>query len=248
MLESNKPHFHSIWIGYSGPLKTLSFNSSKCKYMVVSRKKNPLVPYIPLQLFGNALERVDSYRYLGVLLTGDLSWSLQVESVCQKARRILGLLYRHFYGQASQESLKQLYLSLVRPHLDHACQVWDPYLAKDQNALERVQKFACKLITSRWDSSYEDLLKLLDLKPLQCRRAESKLGLMFKLVHGLCFFPNDSWSFRTSRNTRNSNSLQLLRPFARTNAYMHSFFPHTASNWNLLDNATVTVTSYKSSM
>ena len=84
----------------------LSFNSSKCKYMVVSRKKNPLVPYIPLQLFGNALERVDSYRYLGVLLTGDLSWSLQVESVCQKARRILGLLYRRFYGQASQESLK----------------------------------------------------------------------------------------------------------------------------------------------
>ena len=89
----------------------LSFNTSKCKYMIVSRKRNPPEPYVPLQLFGSPLERVDSYKYLGVLLTGDLSWSLQVESICQKARRVLGLLYRRFYGQTSQESLRQLYLS-----------------------------------------------------------------------------------------------------------------------------------------
>ena len=70
----------------------LNTSSSKCKYMVVSHKRAPLVPGIPLLLFGSALERVDSYEYLGMLLTGDLSWSLQVESVCQKARHILGLL------------------------------------------------------------------------------------------------------------------------------------------------------------
>ena len=59
----------------------LNFNSSKCKYMVVSHKRAPLVPDVSLLLFGSALERVDSYKYLGVLLTGDLSLSLQVESV-----------------------------------------------------------------------------------------------------------------------------------------------------------------------
>ena len=145
----------------------LDFNTSKCKYMVVSRKRDPPEPDVPLLLFGSALERVDSYKYLGVLLTGDLSWSLQVETVCQKARRILGLLYRRFYGRASQDSLKQLYLSLVRPHLEYACQVWDPHLSRDKNALEKVQSFACKLATSRWDSTYEELLSLLELKALQ---------------------------------------------------------------------------------
>ena len=70
--------------------------------------------------------------------------------------------------------MKQLYISLVRPHLEYACQVWDPHLSKDRNALEKVQKFACKLATSRWDSSYEELLNLLDLKPLQDRRVEPK--------------------------------------------------------------------------
>ena len=102
-----------------------------------------------------------------MVLTSDLSWSLQVESVCQKAQSILGLLYRRFYGRALQESLKHIYISLARPHLEYACQVWDPHLSKDRNALDKVQKFACKLATSRWDSSDEELLNLLDLKPLQ---------------------------------------------------------------------------------
>ena len=95
------------------------------------------------------------------------------------------MFYRRFYGQASQDSLKQLYLSLVRPHLEYASQVWDPHLAKDRNALEKVQKIMCKLATSKWNSSYEELLDLTDLKPLQDRRLESKLGLLFKLVHNL---------------------------------------------------------------
>ena len=225
----------------------LSFNTSKCKFMVISRKINPTLPDAPLQLFGTSLDQVDSYKYLGVLLTGNLSWSLQVESVCARARRVLGLLYRRFYGLASRESLKQLYLSHVRPHLEYACQVWDPHLARDKGALEKVQKFACKLATSKWDSSYEELLRLVDVQPLQDRRLELKLGILFKLVHNLCFFPEGSWSYHPNcRNSRNSHSLQLSRPLAHTNSYMYSFFPHTVSNWNMLDNKTVTCTSYKS--
>ena len=86
----------------------LDFNISKCKYMIISRKRNPLEPAAPLTLFGSALGRVDNYKYLGVLLTDNLSWSIQVKSVCQKARRVLGLLCRRFYSQASQDTLKQL--------------------------------------------------------------------------------------------------------------------------------------------
>ena len=161
----------------------------------------------------------------------------------------MGLLYRRFYGHASHESLKQLYLSLVRPHLEYACQVWDPHLSRDKNALEKVQSFACKLATSRWDSSYEELLRLLDLPLLQDGRLDSKLGLVFKLVHKLCFFPDNSLSFRTNnRSGRNSNTLQLSRPFARTNAYLYSFFLHTVANWNRLDNSTITAISFKSFM
>ena len=167
----------------------LSFNTSKSKYMIVSRKPDPPQPDCQLQLSGSLLERVERYKYLGVLIASDLSWSPQVVSVCSKACRVLGLLYTRFYGLASQDTLKHLSLSLVRPHMEYVCQVWDPYLTKDQKVLESVQKFACKLTTSKWDNSYDDLLYLMDLKPLSERRTELKLGLLFKIVHNLCFFP-----------------------------------------------------------
>ena len=46
----------------------LSFNISKCKYMTVTRKHKS-VSLLPLKLCGVILEKVDSYKYLGFLLT-----------------------------------------------------------------------------------------------------------------------------------------------------------------------------------
>jgi len=46
----------------------LTFSSSKCKYMLLSRKKNPLHPSA-LNLGSFTLDRVYLYKYLGLLLT-----------------------------------------------------------------------------------------------------------------------------------------------------------------------------------
>ena len=50
--------------------------------------------------------------------------------------------------------------------MEYACQVWDPHLVKDKKAIEDVQKFALKLVTLKWDSSYDELLQLAELKTL----------------------------------------------------------------------------------
>ena len=117
-----------------------------------------------------------------------MSCSPHISAVCAKARRILGLIYRRFYGSADRDTIKQLYISLVRPHLEYGSQVWDPHLARDKTSLENVQKFACRIASARWDAGYEDLLKLFELQPLQERRLHAKLGLLFKIVHKLCLF------------------------------------------------------------
>ena len=38
-----------------------------------------------------------------------------------------------------------IYQSLIRPHLEYACSVWDPHLKKDIERLEGVQKFGMKV-------------------------------------------------------------------------------------------------------
>ena len=92
-----------------------------------------------------------------------LSWGEHVQSVCSRARKILGLLYRRFYNNAPSHSLLQLYLSLVRPHLDYASAIWSPHTKKDIIMLENVQKFASRMATKFWDSGYEDLLEIVHL-------------------------------------------------------------------------------------
>ena len=75
------------------------------------------------------------YCTFQLLLTSDLSWSKHIEGICTKTKKILGLLYRQFYQRANQETLLQLYVSIVRPHMEYAAQVWDPHLKRDQDLL-----------------------------------------------------------------------------------------------------------------
>ena len=50
--------------------------------------------------------------------------------------------------------------------MEYARQVWDPHLMKDKKVIEDVLKFALK-VTSKWDSSYDELLEIAELKPLE---------------------------------------------------------------------------------
>ncbi len=214
--------------------------------MIVSRRRTSSTPSSPLLLEGHPLDRVEMLKYLGVLLSHDLTWGEHVQSTCSKARKILGLLYRRFYNNAPGTTLLQLYLSLVRPHLDYASAIRSPYLRKDKVALESVQKFVCRMATRSWDSSYQDLLELVDLPTLECRRLETRLCLLYKIIYNLCYFDNGVFALRTSHSHHVSTSQPCLNhPFARTN-YFYSFVPQTTSYWNNLDSSIVCASSFRS--
>ena len=91
----------------------LQMNPSKCKYMIVSKKHriNPSEGVL-LRFGGTTLGEVESFKYLGVLLHKHLTWSEHISSVCNKARQILGLIYRQLYNNSSPSTMKQLYFFL----------------------------------------------------------------------------------------------------------------------------------------
>ena len=147
----------------------LQFNVQKCKLMYVTRKtQSPFTPC--LRLHNQQLEVVSTYKYLGLLLSNDLSWSEHIKYLCSKARKILGLIYRRFYQFSSSESLLQMYISLVRPNVEYASQVWSPYRIGEVNSIESVQKFALRMCAKNWNAGYEQLLELFSLPDLQQRR------------------------------------------------------------------------------
>ena len=108
-----------------------------------------------MNLLGSEIERVDSIKYLGLTIKDNLSWSDHISKICSKARRLVGMLFRQFYNCADTPTIRTLYLTLIRPHLEYANQVWDPYLVKDCKLLEDVQKFACKVCLKSWNTTYD---------------------------------------------------------------------------------------------
>ena len=215
------------------------------KFMTISRRRAVSTPPTSLMLDGYPLDKVETFKYLGVLLSHDLSWGEHVQSTCTKAKKILGLLYRQFYNHAPGNTMLQLYLSLVRPHLDYAASIWSPYMKKDKTLLENVQKFALHMATRSWDISYQDLLELVDLPTLEHRRLEARLCLLYRIIYNLCYFDSSVFALSTFCSHRRFHPLFLehSHPFAHTNSYFYSFVPHTITLWNSLNPTTVTAPS-----
>ena len=148
------------------------------------------VPVPQLRPHNNLLERVLSYKYLGVIISDDLTWSTHINEISNKARKIVGLIYRQFYSWSSPQALLQLYISLVRPHLEYATQVWNPYHTRHINQLEKIQKFALKVCFKQWRLSYSELLELSTLPSLTKRRELLNLCYFYKLINNHFEFSN----------------------------------------------------------
>ena len=157
------------------------------------------------------------------------------------------MLYRRFYKWSSSRALLQLYLSFIRPHLEYAVQVWSPYLHKDMQKLELVQKFALKVCLKKWNCSYSELLRESGIPELSDRRKILSLLYLYKAANGLMTVPDGIIVPRLcDHNTRSSNRNTYIQPFARTNTYHHSFFPSIISLWNSLPKSVVSAPSVQS--
>jgi len=61
---------------------------------------------------------------------------------------------------------KAIYLTLVRSQLMYCTPIWHPYLLKDIQNIERIQRCATKFILTDYDSNYKTRLLTLKLLPL----------------------------------------------------------------------------------
>ena len=252
----------------------LTLNISKTKYMIISRSHSiasvlrcngtPLEQVSELTVNGDlmegqitslllnseSLEEVAQFKYLGVTITDDLSWSKQVSSVVSKARRILGMIYRKFYRFCGTSTLLRLYKAYVKPHLNYCSFVWDPPLVKDQEALESVQKFALRLCCKNWSATYLQLLDSTGLTTLSAERKIAKLCFLYKIVNNLTSFPANIIRFRSSVpfHIRSCHAFLLSVPHARTGYCYYSFVHSSCKLWNTLPLYVLqshTITSFK---
>ena len=161
------------------------------------------------------------------------------------------MLRRNFSGCTKDIKL-HAFKSLVRPQLEYASSVWDPYTAKHIHKLEMVQRRSARFIMSdyRNTSSPSSMFANLHLQSLQARRKTARLSIFYKAVNGKASLPLTDLR-RQTRFTRNSTPSSFTQLRARCDAYKFSFFLRTIVDWNSLPfetTSSVSVDSFRSAI
>ena len=97
-------------------------------------------------------------KVLGIHVDNKLPFRDYAEIATSKANKVLGLISRE-YEYLDAVSLKSLYTSLVRPHLEYGHTVWPLKYKTDCTLVENVQHRATKLVPSLKSLEYTDRLR-----------------------------------------------------------------------------------------
>ena len=160
----------------------LQFHPGKCKSMRITSRSSP--PYKHGYVMkGQLLEQTYEEKDLGVIIDSKLSFDQHISAKVKTANNLVGLIRRSF-EYLDKDMFKQLFTSIVRPHLEYAAPVWNPHLQRHITSIENVQRRASKLVPGLGHLSYMERLRSLRLPTLAYRRYRGDMIEMWKLTHG----------------------------------------------------------------
>ena len=116
-----------------------------------------------------SIVRVQTECDLGVTFASNLTFDRHISNIVRRANILIGIIKRTF-SCLDQSMFQILYITLIRPHLDYASVVWNPYQLGHIRAIEKVQRRATRIIPEFRGYSYFDRLKALNLPSLVYRR------------------------------------------------------------------------------
>ena len=186
----------------------LVLNVMKTKEMIVDFRtgEHPIPP--PLYVNGEAVEQVSSIKFLGLIMSSDLTWHNNTESVIGKARQRLYFLRKLKQARLPQKLLMNFYRCAIESVLTYGLSVWyNSCTVEEKDALQRVVRQAERIITG---TSLPDLTTLSDSRCL--RRARKIIRDRSHPGHRLF--------------TRLPLGKRYRIIYARTTRFRASFFPH----------------------
>ena len=159
------------------------------------------------------IEQVNNCRDLGITMSDDASFDSQIEKVCKKVRQKCGWIQRTFYSR-EHKFMKNMFNTLVQPHLDYCSQLWSPQEGGQLEKLENLLKTFTSKIPAVKELNYWDRLKELKMNSIQRRFERYKIIYTWKILEKLV--PNPGIQETKSENRGRKILIPKLRPLMRT--------------------------------
>ena len=134
-----------------------------------------------------------------------------INVITYKAYKTLGFLRRNL-EIGNKKTKETFYKALVRPILEYASTVWDPFTENEISSVEKVQGRAARWVSNRYrqTSCVDSIMDSLEWPTLQHRHRKARLQLVFKFHHGLIsvsssYLPRPSSSRLSSRKSNDDS-------------------------------------------
>ncbi|MCP3667573.1 MAG: reverse transcriptase family protein [Gammaproteobacteria bacterium] len=162
--------------------KLLKINPVKSKFILFTLENNQdsIQLSTALKIMDTIIERVPVLKYLGVFLDPKLSFGTHTERQAVKAKRAISALYRSLGKWTNKEIFKEVYTKKILPLYLYALPLVAPSSAYHCGLLEKVNRFAGRLIENDYCTSYNELLRKLEWKSVTRHIVERQLILMWK--------------------------------------------------------------------
>ena len=132
------------------------------------------------------LENSTEIKDLGVTVSEDLSWLKHIVEITNSGKKFAGWILRSFKNRSP--ILLQLFKIFIISKIEYAAPLWMPYLKKDIEKLESLQRTFTSKIIGLEELNYHERLKSLNLYSLQRRRERFCIITVWKIANNL--YPN----------------------------------------------------------
>jgi hypothetical protein len=157
----------------------MSFNIKKCMVMHYGQRNQNNDYYMD----GEKLKATREERDIGVLASNTLKPEAQGAKAARTASTVLSQLSRAFHFR-DRHTFIRLYTQYVLPHLEFAIQAWSPWLEKDKETLEKLQRRAVGMVSGLKGRTYEERPEELDMTTLEEGRHQLDMIQTFKIIGG----------------------------------------------------------------
>ena len=105
----------------------MTINAEKTKEMMISFSNKPVAPP-PVTINNTAIERTETFKLLGVVLSNKLDWSDHCEYLHTKGSQRLYLLVLLRRAGVPDHDILRIYTSMIRSVLEYAAPVWHRHI------------------------------------------------------------------------------------------------------------------------
>ena len=210
----------------------LSLNPDKC-FLIQFNPRSQTRQFNPRYFIeGKPILQKQQVKDLGILISEDLKFHVQVSEACKKAHREINRIRRCFISR-TPNFLSNMYKLYVRPHLEYCVELWSPRFVGDISKMEKVQNKMTKLLHHGNILTPQERNNVLGITSHEQRRLRGDLINMFKNINNPSFF-----TLRNNERIR-GNDKTIIVPPSNSVIKKHSFVARSVSNWNSLPNYVV---------